>query len=72
MSDLAHERDRLVALVDEWIADREQDQIENAQIDHVVLAAVLIGDGEGQRPVVAWVEAGGGDVLALKLVAPDV
>lgn len=50
MSDLSHERGRLYALVDTWIADREEDNLEDARIDQAVIVAVVSGSEEdGER-----------------------
>jgi hypothetical protein len=58
MSDLAHERDRLHALVDQWIADREQDDVTDARVDQAALVALVAGDDEDgdeiEGVLVAW------------------
>jgi hypothetical protein len=43
MSDFAHERDRLHALVDKWIADREDDEIADARVDQAGLICAISG-----------------------------
>jgi hypothetical protein len=51
MSDLSHERDRLIALVDDWIAGMEGVEIDDARIDHAVIAATVSGENAENDPV---------------------
>jgi len=46
LSDLSHERDRLVQLVDEWIAAMEELELDNARVDNAVIAAAVMGERE--------------------------
>ena len=51
MSDLSHERSRLHHLVDEWIDGMEGVEMEDARIDHAVIAATVSGENAENEPV---------------------
>jgi hypothetical protein len=46
MSDLAHERARLHALVDKWITDREHEDGDNARIDQAAIVGLVAATDE--------------------------